>query len=222
MSRRSAAPKPAQRRSSGIQTRAEIVAAAERRFAEQGFEATRLEDVAADVGIRRAAIFYYFRDKLELYNEVLDEVFRGSLASLPAAGSVAERLEASLIGWIDYVAKRPSVARLILREAANAQPGAESPFLRAGRAPVETFLSLIKEGVGSGELKPLADPHRFISLMGATTVYHFAAMPWMTVDVSFDVWSPAELERHKREIVAIARIMLGIEPAARALEAREA
>ena len=215
MPRRSATPRPAQRRSSGLQTRAEIVTAAERRFAEQGFEATRLEDIAADVGIRRAAIFYYFRDKLELYNEVLDEVFRGALAILPSSGSVAERLEASLIGWIDYVAQRPSVARLILREAANAQPGAQSPFLRAGRAPVETFLSLIKEGVASGELSPLADPHRFISLMGATTVYHFAAMPWMTVDVSFDVWSPAELERHKREIVAIARVMLGIEAAPR-------
>jgi len=216
MPRRSATPKPSQRRSSGIQTRAEILAAAERRFAEQGFEATRLEDIAADVGIRRAAIFYYFKDKSELYAAVLDEVFRGAVRILPSSGSVGERLEASLAGWIDYVAQRPSVARLILREAANAQPGAKSsPFLRAGRAPVETFLSLIKEGVASGELSPLADPHRFISLMGATTVYHFAAMPWMTVDVSFDVWSPAELERHKREIVAIARVMLGIEAAPR-------
>jgi TetR/AcrR family transcriptional regulator len=217
-SRRSAAPRTAQRRGSGLETRAEIVAAAEQRFAEQGFEATRLEDIAADVGIRRAAIFYYFSDKLELYTEVLGEVFRGALATLPAHGSVAERLEAALVGFIDYVSRRPSVARLILREAANAQPGVESPSVRAGRAPVEMFRKLIEEGVASGELKPLADPHRFISLMGATTIFHFAAMPWLTADVSFDVWSPAELERHKREIVLIARIMLGIEPAARARE----
>ena len=213
MSSRRSATRPAQRRGSGLETRAEILATAERRFAEQGFEATRLEDIAADVGIRRAAIFYYFRDKHELYTEVLAEVFRGSLATLPSGGTVAERLEAALIGWIDYVARRPSVARLILREAANAQPGVESASVRAGRVPVEMFRKLIEEGVASGELKPLADPHRFISLMGATTVFHFAAMPWLTVDVSFDVWSPAEIERHKREIVQIARIMLGIEPA---------
>jgi TetR/AcrR family transcriptional regulator len=199
-----------QRRGSGLRTRAEIVAAAERRFAQHGFEGTRLEDVAADVGIRRAAIFYHFGDKQELYTEVLDEVFRGAMAVLPSSGSAAERLEASLLGWIDYVARRPSVARLILREAANAQPNMESPFVRAGRAPVEMFRTLIEEGVASGELKPLADPHRFISLMGATTVYHFAAMPWLTVDVSFDVWSPDELEKHKREILLIARAMLGI------------
>jgi len=208
---RLAAPTPVGRRERGLQTRAEIVAAAERHFAERGFEAARLEDIAADVGIRRAAIFYHFGDKQELYSEVLDEVFRGAMASLPSSGRVAERLEASLIGWIDYVARRPTVARLILREAANAQPAIESPFVRAGRAPVEMFRSLIQEGVASGELKPLADPHRFISLMGATTVFHFAAMPWLTVDVSFDVWSPAELEQHKREILLLARVMLGIE-----------
>jgi TetR/AcrR family transcriptional regulator len=211
MSSRHAATAPVRRRSSGLQTRAEIVAAAERHFAERGFEATRLDDIAADVGIRRAAIFYHFGDKQELYAEVLDEVFRGAIATLPSHGSVAERLEASLIGWIDYVARRPSVARLILREAANARPGIESPFVRAGRAPVEMFRSLIQEGVASGELTPRVDPHRFISLMGATTVFHFAAMPWLTIDVSFDVWSEAALAEHKREILLVARSMLGIE-----------
>jgi TetR/AcrR family transcriptional regulator len=201
-----------QRRSSGLRTRAEIVAAAERHFAERGFESARLEDIAADVGIRRAAIFYYFRDKEELYSAVLDEIFQAGMATLPSHGSVVERLEASLIGWIDYVVRRPSVARLILREAASAQPGAASTLARVGRTPVERFRELIAEGIASGELKPQIDPHRVISLMGATTVFHFAAMPWLTADVPFDPWSPAEIEKHKREILLVARAMLGIEP----------
>lgn len=211
MAARNAATRPVARRSSGLETRAEILAAAERRFAEVGFEAARLEDIAADVGIRRAAIFYHFGDKQELYAAVLDEVFQGAMAAAPATGSAAERLEASLTGWIDYVAKRPTVARLILREAASARPGVLSAFVRAGSAPVNWFRAVIEEGVASGELKPLTDPHRFISLMGATTVFHFAAMPWLTFDVPFDPWSRAELEKHKREIVLLARVMLGIE-----------
>ena len=210
------APKPVRPRNRGLKTRAEIVAAAERHFAERGFEAARLEDIAADVGIRRAAIFYYFRDKEELYAAVLDEIFVAGMATLPSRGSVVERLEASLIGWIDYVARRPSVGRLILREAASAQPGAASPLVRGGRAPVERFRELIAEGLASGELKPQTDPHRVISLMGATTVFHFAAMPWLTAEVPFDPWSPAEIERHKREILAVARTMLGIEARPRA------
>ena len=202
---------PVRRRNSGLKTRAEIVTAAERHFAERGFEGARLEDIAADVGIRRAAIFYYFGDKHELYSAVLDEVFTGALAAVPSGGSAAERLEASLTGWIDYVARRPSVARLILREAASAQPDVVSPFVRAGSAPIEWFRAVIDEGVASGELKPLTDPHRFISLMGATTVFHFAAMPWLTHDVPFDPWNPTEIEKLKREILLVARGMLGIE-----------
>jgi TetR/AcrR family transcriptional regulator len=215
MSSKYVATVPVRHRSSGLKTRAEIVAAAERHFAERGFEAARLEDIAADVGIRRAAIFYHFGDKDELYAAVLDEVFDGAMAALPSRGSAAERLEASLTGWIDYVARRPSVARLILREAASAQPGVPSPLVRAGRAPVEWFRAVIDEGVASGELKPLTDPHRFISLMGATTVFHFAAMPWLTPDVPLDPWSPAELEKHKREMLLVARGMLGIESRSR-------
>ena len=171
------------------------------------------------MGIQRAAIFYHFSDKHELYAAVLDEVFSGAMRALPSRGSVAERLEASLTGWIDFVARRPSVARLILREAANAQPDVVSPFVRAGSAPVAWFRAMIDEGVASGELKPRTDPHRFISLMGATTVFHFAAMPWLTHDVPFDPWSRAELEKLKREILLVARSMLGIESRPRARRA---
>jgi TetR/AcrR family transcriptional regulator len=209
---RTAPPRPVRRRSNGLRTRAEIVAAAERHFAERGFEATRLDDIADAVGIRRAAIFYHFGDKQDLYAAVLEEVFRDWAQALPTGGSAAERLETALTGWIDFVAQRPSVARLILREAANAQPGRVTPFVRAGRASGDWFRAVIAEGIASGELEPRIEPYRFMSLMGAITVFHFAAMPWLTLNVPVDPWSRGELEKHKREILLVARGMLGIDP----------
>jgi TetR/AcrR family transcriptional regulator len=187
------------------------VAAAESQFSARGFEATRLEDIAGEVGIRRAAIFYYFRDKQELYKAVLDSIFDDWTVALPTGGSPAERLVASLIGWVDYVIRRPSVARLILREAANAQPGVVSQFARSGSAPVEWFRAVIEEGIESGELKPIIEPHRFMSLMGAMTVFHFAAMPWLTLGTAIHPWGPNEIEKQKQEILLVARTMLGIE-----------
>jgi len=50
-----------------------------------------------------------------------------------------------------------------------------------------------------------------MSLIGAVTVFHFAAMPWLTVGAPIDPWSASEIEKHKREILLVARIMLGIE-----------
>lgn len=68
-------------------TRATIVLAAERCFSERGFDRTRLEDVAAQVGIRHARIVYDFLDEQELYDSVLGdrcprlyEALRGPLA----------------------------------------------------------------------------------------------------------------------------------------------
>jgi TetR/AcrR family transcriptional regulator len=219
---RASAPKPVRRRSNGLRTRAEIVAAAERQFAERGFQATRLEDIAAQVGIRRAAIFYHFGDKQELYAAVLEEVFRDWTEALPTSGSAAERLEASLTGWIDYVARRPTVARLILREAANSHPGKVTPFLRAGSTSVDWFRAVIDEGIASGELEPRIEPYRFMSLMGAVTVFHFASMPWLALNEPVDPWGEGELEKHKREILLVARVMLGIRSGPEIRETRNA
>ena len=77
------APAPARLTSRAERTRATILETAEALFAERGFEATRLEDVAERVGIRRASIVYYFRDKRELYEAVLQDVFEELLAALP-------------------------------------------------------------------------------------------------------------------------------------------
>jgi len=41
-------------------------------------------------------------------------------------------------------------------------------------------------------------------------VFHFAAMPWLTLGAASHPRS--ELEKHKREILLVARTMLGIEP----------
>jgi TetR/AcrR family transcriptional regulator len=204
---------PVRRRSNGLRTRAEIVAVAERHFAERGFRDTRLGDIAADVGIRRTSISYHFSSKQELYTAVLETVFAGWTEGLPSGGTAAQRLEAAMTDWIDFVAQRPTAARLILRESVNAQPGKIATFLRSGGAAVEWFEALIDEGVTTGEFHPKIEPQRFLSLMGAITVVHFAAIPWLSLRVPSDPWDREELEKHKREILLVARTMLGYESA---------
>jgi AcrR family transcriptional regulator len=53
-------------------TRRQVLAAAARVFARNGFHATSLEAVAEEAGFSRGAVYYNFADKEELFLELLD------------------------------------------------------------------------------------------------------------------------------------------------------
>jgi TetR/AcrR family transcriptional regulator len=58
---------------------------AEEVFGTLGYAGARMEDVAERVGIRRASLMYYFRDKQALYEALLDDLFGGLLEGYEAA-----------------------------------------------------------------------------------------------------------------------------------------
>ncbi len=52
-------------------TRQQILDAAYDIFATKGWEATNIQDIADRLGITRGPVYYYFKNKLELYNAVV-------------------------------------------------------------------------------------------------------------------------------------------------------
>lgn len=80
-----AAARPPRRRRKAARP-AEIVEAGLAEFAEKGFAATRLDDVARRAGVAKGTIYLYFADK--------EELFLAAVKSL--AGPVIEGLEASI------------------------------------------------------------------------------------------------------------------------------
>ena len=53
------------------------------------------------------------------------------------------------------------------------------------------------------------------SLVASVAFFHFAAMAWLTLDEPVDPLSREELEKHKRELLLVARDLLGIGAPAR-------
>ena len=76
-----------------LDTRAALVAAARHRFAEQGYVATGTEEIVADARVTRGALYHHFRDKADLFREVMMEV-----ASEVATALVQSELEATIGG----------------------------------------------------------------------------------------------------------------------------
>ncbi len=201
-------PRPIDAPSKAERTRARLLEAAERLFAERGFDGTRLEEVAAAVGIRRPSILYHFRDKPALYDAVLAEVF-GALyervaAVLLGAGSFADRIEAAVSVWIDVVAARPALARLLLREVADGTPVNSSRL-----APhLEPFFALVERTLAAPDaVSPPsgADPIAVASQIAGATVFFVAAMPTLLPRRRFEPLEPAQLEGLRRELQRAVR-----------------
>src|SRR4051812_27035403 len=55
-------------------TKAALLEAATRRFAEHGFGGTALEDVAADIQATRGAVYHHFAGKAALFEAVFDQL----------------------------------------------------------------------------------------------------------------------------------------------------
>jgi TetR/AcrR family transcriptional regulator len=190
-----------------------VLEAAEALFAERGFEATRLEDVAARVGIRRASIVYYFRDKRELYDAVLAGVFGDLHAALAAVLSreapLAQRIEQSVSTWVAFVGRRPSVARLLLREVANATPERRAEVLRHTRPFAELVRKEIVERPDFAQAQLASiDPVHVASAVAGATVFLVAAMPSLLPDRELDPTSREHLEAHEAELLRIVRALL--------------
>jgi len=197
-------------------TRAAILGAAERCFADNGFDRTRLEDVAAAVGIRRASIVYYFRDKQDLYDTVVADLFAGLHQRLRAAlecpGPPPQRIEAAVCAWVDYVAERPALARVLLREVADASAEAGSALAQHTAAIAELAQSFLEEWKASGMPRlSHVEPSHVASTIGGATVFFFAAMPSLLRDRRFDPHTEAAIARHRRELLRITWQMLGID-----------
>ncbi len=197
------------------QTRTRILDAAEECFARDGFDRTRLEDVANKVGVQRGAIFHYFAGKRELYEAVLTRLGQDLMQRLRdpsvAQGSLPDRIETALLTWVDFSIERPAFSRIILRLAADGAD-AERPTIERSLTPFLTLLEkTIEEGERRGVLKPLtAAPLQLASTLAGATVFLLAAMPAFAATQEVYPLSPERVESYRRGALAIARRLLGI------------
>lgn len=107
-----------QRLEQGAVTRAALVAAARKLFAERGYHATGTEDVVGLASVTRGALYYHFRDKEALF----EAVFRELAGELFAAASLEvmplkdrwEQMQTGLQVHLKLIAQSHEIQRVLL------------------------------------------------------------------------------------------------------------
>ena len=140
-------------------------------FAEKGYEATSLQDIADVVGISRSALYHYVSSKEALLQMLVEQV-SGSLAEVLDQLSAREDMSArdKLVNVVSLLVRQraahPDQFR-ILDRAENALPGpVGAEHLEAKRTIVRRLVAVIEAGIASGEFKSVDPRTAAFSLVG--------------------------------------------------------
>jgi AcrR family transcriptional regulator len=102
-----------------------ILDVAEDLFAEKGYSATSLGDVADRVGIRSPSLYNHFRNKEALYQAVLDRLLVDFSAPLEEMGRAAVTHD-RIFQWLETIVRQhhanPNLARLLQHAALSGGP----------------------------------------------------------------------------------------------------
>ena len=202
-----------EQRTKGERTQAAILEAAEEIFARRGFSATRMSDIADEVGIQRASLVYYFKDKGALYTAVLEQVFGDLTAQVAAAfdsgGPLTARIEVCVSTWVDFAVRRPTLARLLMREITDADPD-PSPAVRMVVTP---FYDLMLRARSEGE-KLIARNVDFMAVMQfasfvfGSTVFFLIGVPTIVPPGMKLKITNEHIERHRQMVIETTRWFL--------------
>ncbi|MFZ0324054.1 MAG: TetR/AcrR family transcriptional regulator [Actinomycetes bacterium] len=115
--------RPEERRRSRMSSaarREQLIEVGRSAFAEKGFEATSVEEIAANAGVSKPVVYEHFGGKEGLYAVIVDREMRTLLdkvASALTAGHARELLEQAALALLDYIEQDTDGFRILVRDS---------------------------------------------------------------------------------------------------------
>lgn len=138
-------------------TRADVVAAAGRLFAQRGYHGTSMRDLGKELGLLGSSLYSHVESKQDLLVEVVEEgaaLFEASAdQALANGGSPPNRMRALISGHVDVVLDNLDVARTFLNEARMLDPVQRQRVLSARDHYEGAFRAVIREGIADGSFR---------------------------------------------------------------------
>jgi TetR/AcrR family transcriptional regulator len=168
------------------QTRARILEAAVREFSVSGLAGARTERIAEAAGVNKALLYYYFSNKLALYDAALEavasRVVTSSMAAMGAGCSAGERLLQFALNHFDRIHSQRAFQSLMQQEMIRVHRGEENALAslvdKVFRPMMARVQQVYQEGRDSGELIKVDELQIMYAALGAN-VFYFLSAPVM-------------------------------------------
>jgi AcrR family transcriptional regulator len=154
----------------------QILAHAQRLFMEQGFRGISMRQIAEQVGLTKAALYYHFRDKEDLFVAIVERYLNRTAELLDMASAEGQDCRSRLAAIVHAILSQPVEERAILRlasqELSNISPTARSQFLVLYHEKfIGRLTAVIEEGMANGELRPVDSRLATWTLLGMMYPY---------------------------------------------------
>ncbi|WP_437573092.1 TetR family transcriptional regulator [Sorangium sp. So ce887] len=166
-------------------TREQILDAALLVFSRKGYSAATLQDVAAEAGLTRGAVYWHFKGKVELYSALVGERFARASEVLAEAlsprYSPLESIERLLTRSLEYLEEDPayravlSITLFKTELTPELEPGFQQKIASVRRL-VDVVADLVRKGIAAGQIDRAIDPKAAalaaVSLVNGATALH--------------------------------------------------
>lgn len=193
-------------------TRRNILKAAEAGFAGLGYDAARLETIAEEVGIKQAAIFYYFPSKRHLFDElgrdIHDSLVSITQTRLSGVDDPWEKLMLLVETWLDFMVARPTAARIILRNCASPTT-ADEPAEAYSADALQLLRAIISEGVAAGRFAEVNSMY-LVNLLSGSILHYVCNPEQLGSERPYRPDDPTEIAIFKTVLRKTARAVLDV------------
>lgn len=143
-------------------SRADVVQAAGRLFAQRGYHGTSMRDLGRELGLNGSSLYSHISSKEDLLVDVVQraaDLFEGSAGeALRTEGTERDRLRALVAGHVDVLLDHVDEARTFLNEARVLDESSRGRVLAARDSYEQTFRQVLEQGIERGEFRAELDP----------------------------------------------------------------
>ena len=190
------------------ESRAAILQAAAKEFAQHGIAGARTDAIAREARVNKALLYYYFKDKETLYGAVLDNVFLGLRTAvfrvLDADQPPREKMMAYAGAYFDFIASNQLYPRLMQREMMRAREGQSQHIDKVIKNYIQPIFvrvsEVIRKGTENGEFRPV-NPVHFVPSIVAMIVFFFSSAPMMQKIVGFNPLTPDRIAERRTAVL---------------------
>jgi TetR/AcrR family transcriptional regulator len=190
------------------ESRAAILQAAAREFAELGIAGARTDAIAREAHVNKALLYYYFKDKETLYGAVLNNAFSAMKATvfkvLDSDLPPRQKIMSYVGAYFDFIASNPIYPKLMQREMMRAREGDSvhiDRLIKTYFQPIyRRVAELLHKGIAEGEFRKV-DPTHFVPSMISMIVFYFSSAPVMRRIVHFDPLAPERIVERRAAVL---------------------